>query len=177
MKSESPITQVGNMVFEIRWGLIPMYIGLWVAMLLYIVKFFQGVYELATHFMTLNENDMLVSVLGLIDITMIGNLIVMTTVGGYSIFVREYDTRNLSDKPRWLNNINTSTLKIKMGMSLIGVGAIHLLKTFFDVASIDWNNLAKLGFIFGLFILFTYMLCVIDGKLHSLHPSKSVHEE
>jgi uncharacterized protein (TIGR00645 family) len=173
---ESTITKVGNFVFEIRWGLMPMYIGLWVAMLLYIVKFGQGIYELSSNFWTLNENDMLVAVLGLIDITMIGNLIVMTTIGGFSIFVKEYDTKMITDKPRWLNNINSSTLKIKMGMSLIGVGAIHLLKTFFDVGNIDWMNLSKLGFIFGLFILFTYMLCVIDEKLHSIHPSKAQDE-
>ena len=172
---DSVISKIGDVVFSIRWGLAPMYVGLWVAMFFYIIKFFREVYELGEQFWTMTSNDMLLAVLSLIDITMIGNLIVMTTVGGFSVFVKEYNTKSISDKPRWLNNINSSTIKIKMGMSLIGVTAIHLLSTFMSIDKVSWDQLGKESAIFFLFIFFTYALCVIDEKLHANHNGEHHH--
>lgn len=135
------IDTVGRLVFSIRWGLVPMYLGLWIAMISYNIHFFLELMGFLVKFSPVfpfvsfphnGGNEYLLWILGLIDITMIGNLVVMTTIGGFSTFVRAFDTTGRFRMPHWLVGLDSNTLKIKMGMSLVAVSAIHLLKTFMD---------------------------------------------
>ena len=163
------IKQLGQVIFSIRWGLVPLYIGLYVAIIAYNVKFLQEVWFLVTHLVDMSQEDLLLMVLGLIDITMVANLIVMTTIGGYNIFVNEFDLTHLSHKPRWLHNIDSTSEKIKMGMSLIGVSAIHLLKTFMQAESIGWSQVLKESLIITIFVGITYGFAMIGEKMHKVH--------
>lgn len=132
---------LGTAVYSIRWALVPMYLGLWVAMVAYNIQFFGeiiGFLLKSRH----DETDYLLWILALIDMTMIGNLVVMITVGGYSTFVREFHLKS-SNMPEWLNHLDSNSLKIKIGMSLVGVSAIHLLKTFMDVHDTSWDDVLK----------------------------------
>lgn len=136
---------IGELIYAIRFALVPMYVLLWVALIAYNVQFAREIFDFLFivnpaaswwHAITFRVNDSthyLLWILSLIDITMIGNLVVMTTVGGYSTFVKEYDLKKLEGRPRWMNGLDSTTLKNKMGMSLIGVSAIHLLKTFMEI--------------------------------------------
>jgi uncharacterized protein (TIGR00645 family) len=171
------ITQIGDIIYGIRWGLIPMYVGLWIAIVAYNVQFFREIIDFlfawspGAFLPHLRQNDsthFLLWVLSLIDITMIANLVVMTTVGGYSTFVKEYDVKNLEGKPRWMNGLDSSSLKIKMGMSLIGVSAIHLLKTFMEAPIVSWDTILKEVLIHGFFII-TTLAFTINARLQHSH--------
>jgi uncharacterized protein (TIGR00645 family) len=172
---KSLIEKIGAVIFSIRWTLVPMYVGLWIVMLAYDYQFFKEMFE----FIFLKEHDghnstaYLLWILGLIDITMIGNLVVMTTVGGFSTFVKEYDFGTLKGMPRWMNGLDSSTLKIKMGMSLVGVSAIHLLKTFMEPHA-SWDEIGKEVLIHVVFIGTTLGFALNAKLLHSHHPAPSV---
>ncbi len=172
------ITEIGEIIYGIRWGLIPMYLGLWIAIIAYNVQFFREIIEflfiwtpghMFPHFRENNSTHYLLWILGLIDITMIGNLVVMTTVGGFSTFVKEYDVSKLEGRPRWMNGLDSSTLKIKMGMSLVGVTAIHMLKTFMELDHASWDTVLKEVLIHAVFIGTTLAFAFNAKILHALH--------
>jgi uncharacterized protein (TIGR00645 family) len=82
------------------------------------------------HHMT--ETDVMLIVLGLIDVVMIANLLVMVIVGGYETFVSRLDLEGHPDQPEWLSHVNAGVLKVKLATALIGISSIHLLKTFIN---------------------------------------------
>jgi uncharacterized protein (TIGR00645 family) len=75
-------------------------------------------------------------VLGLIDVVMISNLLMMVIVGGYETFVSRLKLENHPDQPEWLSHVNASVLKVKLAMAIIGISSIHLLKTFIAAGSL-----------------------------------------
>jgi len=75
-------------------------------------------------------------VLGLIDVVMISNLLVMVIVGGYETFVSRLRLEGHPDQPEWLSHVNASVLKVKLAMAIIGISSIHLLKTFIAVGNL-----------------------------------------
>jgi uncharacterized protein (TIGR00645 family) len=77
-----------------------------------------------------------VLVLGLIDVVMISNLLVMIIVGGYETFVSRLNLEGHPDKPEWLSHVNASVLKIKLAMAIIGISSIHLLRSFIEAGNL-----------------------------------------
>jgi uncharacterized protein (TIGR00645 family) len=154
----SLIDLFGRIIFASRLGLIPIYLGLYVGIGAYVWVFAKEVFHLAMHLNEFNESDILLIAIGLIDMSMIANLIDMTMVGGYSIFVREYDYENLPDKPRWMHGFNTTAQKSKMGMSLVAISSVYLLKDFIqsyvlNAGEITWDLLLKRCLIVVMFIV------------------------
>jgi uncharacterized protein (TIGR00645 family) len=80
----------------------------------------------------LNETTIMLVVLGLIDVVMISNLLIMVIVGGYETFVSRMYLEDHPDQPEWLSHVNASVLKTKLAMAIIGISSIHLLKTFIN---------------------------------------------
>jgi hypothetical protein len=81
---------------------------------------------------SLSEQDIMLIVLGLIDVVMISNLLMMVIVGGYETFVSRLRLEGHPDQPEWLSHVNASVLKVKLAMAIIGISSIHLLKTFIE---------------------------------------------
>jgi uncharacterized protein (TIGR00645 family) len=80
----------------------------------------------------LTETTIMLVVLGLIDVVMISNLLIMVIVGGYETFVSRMHLDGHPDQPEWLSHVNASVLKTKLAMAIIGISSIHLLKTFIN---------------------------------------------
>ncbi|MBV8380768.1 MAG: TIGR00645 family protein [Pelomonas sp.] len=101
---------------------------------------------------SLNETVIMLAVLGLIDVVMISNLLVMVIIGGYETFVSRLDLEGHRDQPEWLDHVNASVLKVKLGTAIIGISSIHLLKTFINAGAYDtkvlmWQTLIHLAFL------------------------------
>ena len=75
--------------------------------------------------------------LGLIDVVMISNLLVMVIVGGWETFVSRLDLKDHPDQPEWLSSVNAGVLKVKLATAIIGISSIHLLQTFINAAKLD----------------------------------------
>jgi len=151
-----------RLIYAGRWVIAPMYVGLFVGNLIYVYKFFVELLDLCERILVITEAELLIGILNLVDITMIGNLIVMIMIGGYSIFIQKIVIRNEEERPQWLNNINSGTLKVKMGMSLIGVSSIHLLKDFVSQGDINWKHVV----IHLIFVTSSFAMAKIDSILH-----------
>ena len=147
------------LIFSSRWLQLPLYIGLIVAQGVYVVLFLKELWHLFAHAFDFSEQQIMLLVLGLIDVVMISNLLVMVIVGGYETFVSRLELEGHPDQPEWLSHVNASVLKIKLAMAIIGISSIHLLRTFIEAGNLGteratftetgimWQTLIHLTFI------------------------------
>lgn len=167
-------------IFMSRWLQLPLYLGLIVAQCVYVYHFWVELLHLiqaalgssaalATMIESigytpdvgeggagarprLTENLIMLAVLGLIDVVMISNLLIMVIVGGYETFVSRMGLEGHRDEPEWLSHVNASVLKVKLATAIIGISSIHLLKTFISAGStadkvLLWQTLIHLAFL------------------------------
>lgn len=124
------------LIFSSRWLQLPLYLGLIVAQGVYVMLFLKELWHLLSHATTFGELEIMLIVLGLIDVVMISNLLVMVIVGGYETFVSRLRLEGHPDQPEWLSHVNASVLKVKLAMAIIGISSIHLLRTFIEAGSL-----------------------------------------
>ncbi|HEX6530123.1 MAG TPA: YqhA family protein [Burkholderiales bacterium] len=157
-----------SLIFASRWLQLPLYLGLIVAQAIYVWLFWQELYYLLmatfgdsgalNHVLDSvtveggarpskpNETVLMLVVLGLIDVVMISNLLIMVIVGGYETFVSRMGLESHPDQPEWLSHVNASVLKVKLATAIIGISSIHLLKTFINAAAYDEKTIiAQVG--------------------------------
>ncbi len=154
---------VPNLIFMSRWLQLPLYLGLILAQCVYVFHFWVELSDLIgavfgnasslQHILDavaipgtprpdkLNETTIMLVVLGLIDVVMISNLLIMVIVGGYETFVSRMNLEQHPDQPEWLSHVNASVLKVKLAMAIIGISSIHLLKTFINAGAYDAKTL------------------------------------
>ncbi|MDG2517456.1 TIGR00645 family protein [Lysobacter soli] len=126
----APMNPLPALIFSSRWLQLPLYLGLIVAQGVYVFLFGKELWHLIHRAPSLGEQEIMLIVLGLIDVVMISNLLVMVIVGGYETFVSRLNLQGHPDQPEWLSHVNASVLKVKLAMAIIGISSIHLLKTF-----------------------------------------------
>ena len=139
-------------IFWSRWLQAPLYLGLIVAQGVYVYHFMVELVHLVSKATTITEAEIMLVVLGLIDVVMIANLLIMVIIGGYETFVSRLYKEGHPDHPEWLGHVNASTMKIKLSMALIGISSIHLLKTFINAPHLDektmlWQVVIHLTFV------------------------------
>ena len=135
-KKGKTLGPVPMLIFGSRWLQLPLYIGLIVAQGIYVVLFLKELFHLFMHSFDFTEQQIMLAVLGLIDVVMISNLLVMMIVGGYETFVSRLNLQGHPDEPEWLSHVNASVLKIKLAMAIIGISSIHLLRTFIEAGGL-----------------------------------------
>lgn len=155
-------------IFASRWLQAPLYVGLIVAQGIYVYQFFVELWHLfhdaLTHTLPPTSPDMsthiMLAVLGLIDVVMIANLLIMVIIGGYETFVSRLNLENHADQPEWLSHVNAGMLKVKLATALISISSIHLLKTFITVMTpiagvpvntegVKWQIIIHVVFVFS----------------------------
>jgi uncharacterized protein (TIGR00645 family) len=149
-----------QLIFASRWLQLPLYLGLIVAQCVYVFLFLKELWHLVHGAMKFTEQEIMLVVLGLIDVVMISNLLIMVIVGGYETFVSRLELHKHPDQPEWLSHVNASVLKIKLAMAIIGISSIHLLRTFIYAGSLGQPDVPYTetgvmwqAIIHGLFIL------------------------
>jgi uncharacterized protein (TIGR00645 family) len=120
----------------------------------------------------LNETVIMLVVLGLIDVVMISNLLIMVIVGGYETFVSRMNLEGHPDQPEWLSHVNASVLKVKLATAIIGISSIHLLKTFINAQNYDVKTLVAQTGIHLAFLLSAMAIATCDRLMSSDQPAR-----
>lgn len=149
---------LGSLIFLSRWLQAPLYLGLIVAQGVYVYHFMVELWHLITKMSSIEETEIMLIVLGLIDVVMIANLLVMVIVGGYETFVSRLHLEDHPDQPEWLSHVNAGVLKVKLATALIGISSIHLLKTFINSEKLEdrtilWQVIIHVTFVASALIL------------------------
>lgn len=157
------IPAIAHFLFFTRWLQLPLYLGLVLAQCVYVFHFWVELTDLIGAVMgnknalehildtvtikgadrptKLTETAIMLVVLGLIDVVMISNLLIMVIIGGYETFVSRMNLEGHPDQPEWLSHVNASVLKVKLATAIIGISSIHLLKTFINAGAYDEKTL------------------------------------
>ncbi len=143
---------LSSFIFLSRWLQAPLYFGLIVTQAIYVYRFILELWHLIDFGLLGGampksvpdpemdpEQAIMLIVLGLIDVVMIANLLIMVIVGGYETFVSRLNLQGHPDQPEWLSHVNAGVLKVKLATALIGISSIHLLKTFITVKGNEMN--------------------------------------
>ena len=150
---------VKKIIKEIRWLLAPLYLGLGLSMVAFVVKFFQELYHILSKMLVANETQLLLEVLHLIDIVMVANLLVMVIISGYETFISPIKTQEeLDETPGWLTKLDPGTVKIKLAASVVGISLVKLLAIYlkledFSNEKIMWSVIMHITFLLSALIL------------------------
>ncbi len=158
-----------KLIFASRWLQLPLYLGLIVAQVVYVILFLKELFHLVEKSLSLSEQQIMLIVLGLIDVVMISNLLIMVIIGGYETFVSRMELNRHPDQPEWLSHVNASVLKIKLAMAIVGISSIHLLRTFIEAGNLgtDRATYTETGILWqvvihGLFVVSALGIALID---------------
>ncbi len=172
------LNTLGNFIFLSRWLQAPLYVGLIVAQAVYVYHFIIELAHLVTHANRITEKEIMLTVLGLIDVVMIANLLIMVIVGGYETFVSRLRLDGHPDQPEWLSHVNAGVLKVKLATALIGISSIHLLKTFIEVGSkpVPDNTVLWQVVLHMTFVISALLLAVTDKiSTQAAHAARGRH--
>src|SRR3990167_2521385 len=153
---------LSTVLFGSRWLQVPLYLGLIVAQCVYVVQFMFELEHLVLGAMNLTEESIMLIVLGLIDVVMISNLLIMVIVGGYETFVSRLNLEGHPDEPEWLSHVNANVLKVKLATAIIGISSIHLLKSFINAPNMEEKTLLWQTIIHMTFIVSAVSIAYID---------------
>jgi uncharacterized protein (TIGR00645 family) len=158
------LTAAEKPIFASRWLQAPMYFGLIIAQLVYVYKFMVELGHLIFNAQSMKETEVLLMVLGLVDVVMVANLLIMVIVGGYETFVSKLYLQGHPDRPEWLDHVNAGVLKVKLAAAMVTISSIHLLKTFINVENITGEAVIFQIVIHLVFVVST-LLMVLAEKL------------
>ncbi|HVE49804.1 MAG TPA: YqhA family protein [Casimicrobiaceae bacterium] len=185
-----------HLIFMSRWLQLPLYLGLIIAQVVYVWQFWVELTHLVEAALgsqsaleTIRESVAVVGgdkkyvqnretltmlvVLGLIDVVMISNLLIMVIVGGYETFVSRMRLENHPDQPEWLSHVNASVLKVKLATAIIGISSIHLLRTFINAAAYDEKTLFWQTAIHITFLLSALAIAAVDRLMPAASRSQA----
>jgi uncharacterized protein (TIGR00645 family) len=197
---EKRMNLIPRMIFASRWLQLPLYLGLIAAQVVYVFLFWEelshliqvlwrpetlpqiaqamGIEQTAGSLPKSKETIVMLIVLGLIDVVMISNLLIMVIVGGYETFVSRMRLGDHPDQPEWLSHVNANVLKVKLATAIIGISSIHLLKTFIDARSLKSEVMMWQTIIHMSFIASAIGIAYIDKLMHHAPaPKHSVNHD
>ena len=152
-----------NLIYASRWLLAPIYIGLSLGLLALAIKFFQEVFHLLPNVLAMAENDLVLVLLSMIDLTLVGGLLVMVMLSGYENFVSKLDIDDHKEKLSWLGKMDSGSLKNKVAASIVAISSIHLLRVFMDAKNIPDNKLMWYVIIHLTFVLSAFVMGYLDS--------------
>ena len=185
-----------NFIFMSRWLQLPLYLGLIVAQGVYVWQFWvellhlvEAAFGSTTALDTLlsstgltvaggntklSETTIMLVVLGLIDVVMISNLLIMVIVGGYETFVSRLGLDRHPDQPDWLSHVNAGVLKVKLATAIIGISSIHLLGTFIKADYVSEKQMLWQVVIHLAFVASAIAIAFVD-RLMEGPPARAAH--
>lgn len=149
-------------IFASRWLLAPLYLGLAISLMLIVAKFAQGTIELARNTRVENTDKLITGILSLVDLSLMGNLLVMVMFAGYENFVSRFSDVADEKRPDWMGNVGFGALKLKLMTSIVAIAAVHVLENFMHVTELDDRELSWSVGILLTFVVSGLVLALMD---------------
>ena len=151
-----------NAMYASRWLLAPVYFGLSLGLIALTIKFFQEIFHILPHIFSVSESDMILTLLSLVDMTLVGGLLVMGMFSGYENFVSQLDINEGKEKLSWLGKMDATSLKNKVAASIVAISSILLLRVFMDAKNVPDNKLMWYVIIHLTFVLSAFVMGYLD---------------
>lgn len=151
---------VERIILSSRWLLVFFYLGLAVALGLYVISFAGKLWKVAQNVLVFEEAEMILAMLGLIDAALVASLIVMVMISGYENFVSRFDEGE--DQVSFIGKLDAGSLKIKVASSIVAISSIHLLQVFLNIGQYTTIQLIMFTVIHMAFVLSALLLGVLE---------------
>lgn len=171
-KCSRTVSQLDSLMFASRWFLYPINFGLILALVIYVGKFGFELYSLIIDSPKLDTEQLMVAFLGLVDIAMVANLVVMIIQGGHHVFIRRLAIADECSRPQWLDHIDSGILKVKVALSIAGITLIRVLKDFVNIEHLDWDLVVHRMIIHAMCLGSALAMALI---WRITHPAQPVH--
>ena len=158
-----------NAIYASRWLLAPVYFGLSLGLIALSIKFFQEIFHILPHIFSVGESDLILTLLSLVDMTLVGGLLVMVMFSGYENFVSTLDINEGKEKLNWLGKMDATSLKNKVAASIVAISSIHLLRVFMDAKNVPDNKLMWYVIIHLTFVLSAFVMGYLDRLTKVTH--------
>lgn len=149
-------------LYASRWLLAPIYLGLSFGLVILAIKFFQEIFHTLPIIFSLSENQVVLLILSLVDMSLVGGLLVMVMLSGYENFVSSIDIDEGQEKLSWLGKLDSGSLKQKVAASIVAISSIHLLQAFMNATVIDNEKLKWYVIIHLTFVLSAIGMAYVD---------------
>ncbi len=170
-----------NTMYAARWLLAPVYLGLSLGLLALAIKFFEEIWHVLPNIFSIAEADLILTLLSLVDMTLVGGLLVMVMFSGYENFVSALDIAEHKEKLNWLGKMDASSLKNKVAASIVAISSIHLLRVFMDAKNVPDNKLMWYVIIHLTFVLSAFVMGYLDWlsrhEHHTHHSADKAHDK
>jgi uncharacterized protein (TIGR00645 family) len=162
-----PLRELENIIekglFASRWLMAPVYVGLVGALIVLLISFMMELVHFCTNVFHASQNDVVLGILSLIDLSLAGNLLLIVIFSGYENFVSKMNTEEHVDHPEWKNSVDFTTLKLKLVSSIVAISGIHLLKVFMDVDTVSKSQVQWMVIIHVVFVISGVLLALMDN--------------
>ncbi|MBB1292029.1 TIGR00645 family protein [Pseudoalteromonas sp. SR44-5] len=161
---------VESFIFRARWLLAPFFIGLLVAIVLLLLKFFKYLYQMAINTFSATNEQLLVGILTLVDTALLAGLLLIIIFSGYENFVSKLNIGNHEDRPAWMGKVGFSGLKMKLISAIVAISAVELLKVFISSTSHSSDELMWKVIIHVTFVISGVLFALTDfinSKTHN----------
>jgi uncharacterized protein (TIGR00645 family) len=152
---------VERLLIAFRWLLAPIYLGLALALVALALKFFQESIHLVTHVFSEGEQDLVLGILALVDLSLVAALALMVMMSGYENFVSKIRADEASEIA-WISKLDSGTLKLKVAASIVAISSIHLLRIFMELPQIPNDKVAWYAGLHLTFVVSALLLGVLD---------------
>ena len=156
-----------RLLFAARFLLAPLYLALAISLVAILFKSGLHLYELLTQLPTLNDEQVLLSELAIVDLTLTASLVVIVFLSGYTNFVAPVAMRKDDGRPHWIAEIDFSELKLKLMASIVAISAIKLLEAFMNI---DHETDRELYWLVGIHLTFV-VSTLASGARGAVRPS------
>jgi uncharacterized protein (TIGR00645 family) len=157
-----------SLMYAARWIMAPIYLGLLLSLILIAEKSIQKLIGSVPDLLTASTSDTILTVLTLVDLSLVGNLVVIVMVSGWENFVGRLFGHRDESQLEWVGNLDFGAVKLKLIASVAAIAAIQMLETFVHI-----DQASKADAMWQLFILLgigvTGVLLALMDKLSGEH--------
>jgi len=149
---------VARLLLVSRWLLVPLYLGLALLLLLFIVQFFSELVHLVLALVDRTEVNLTLEALRLVDVVLVAGLVVMVMISGFENFLGAIDLGDKRNELAWLTELDAGSIKVKIVGAISVISSIYLLEQLFALDQVGdgkliWLVLLQLAFVVTTFVL------------------------
>jgi uncharacterized protein (TIGR00645 family) len=165
---------IETVIVQSRWLAAPFLLGLVIGLAALLYTFALKMIAFLSLVQTGTEDQAIVGVLKLVDLSLTANLLLIVISSSYENFVARIDPKAHENRPSGLIGIGFSGLKHKLLGSILAIAAVSVLEWFMDIdRSVDTVRLAWVVGILLAFAVAMLLLAAADRLSGAHHKNGS----
>ena len=154
-----------------RWLLAPIYLGLALLLILFVVQFLQDLWHAARGVIESGRPQLIIEALGMVDLALVASLVVMVMLSSYENYLSRLDIASVSKQLGWLAKLDAGSVKVKVTVAIVVISAIDLLQALLEIEDIPSDKLLWRVIVVLTFVVTALGLAWLDRLTAKAHES------